>query len=77
MLSSFTSNFTFEQNKLGHFYIFLISSSQSFISQILKVVSPLGKKFIFSVPWDFKYKRIMIIKPQNSSFTHSDLFSDI
>ena len=35
-----------EQNKLGNFYIFVISSSHSFIPQTLKVVGPLGKKII-------------------------------
>ena len=37
-----------EQNKLRNLYIFLISNNHSFIPQILKVVSPLGKKIIFS-----------------------------
>ena len=30
-----------------NFYMFVISSSQSFISQILRVISPLGKKVDF------------------------------
>ena len=39
-----------EQNKLRNAYIFTISNNHSFIPQTLKVVGPLGKKIIFSVP---------------------------
>ena len=43
----------------GNFYIFVINNNQSFISQILKVVDPLGEKFDFSTPWDLKFKAIL------------------
>ena len=46
-----------EQNKLGNFYIFVISNSHGFIPQILKVVSALGKKIIFLVPWGFEIQK--------------------
>ena len=64
-----------EQNKIGNFYIFIMNNSHNFIPQISKVVIPLGKQ-IFLVPWDLKYNRITIIRPQNSSFTHLVLFDD-
>ena len=73
MLSSFSNNFIWDEN----FYIEVISNSQSLISQILKVVSLLEKKSFILVPWDLKYKRIMILRSQNSSSTHSELFNDI
>ena len=46
-----------EQNKLGNFYIFVISDSQSIISQILKVVGPKGKKIIFFSPLGFEIQK--------------------
>ena len=36
------------------FYIFVISNNQSFISQILRVVGPLGEKCEFFSPLGFK-----------------------
>ena len=41
-----------EVSKFGNIYTFAISSSDSFIPQILKVEGSLGKKVIFSDPWD-------------------------
>ena len=57
--------------------MFVISNSNSFIPQILKVVSPLGEKSFISVPWDLHYKRITIPKLQNSRSAHLELLSDI
>ena len=54
-----------EQNKLGNFYILVISNSHSVIPKILKVVGPLGKRSCFSVPWDLKYQRVTIVRPEN------------
>ena len=58
LLSSITL-YLLQQNS-GNFYMFVISNNQSFISQILRVVGPLGEKFKFSVPWDLKFKAILI-----------------
>ena len=46
-----------EQNKLGNFYIFVISNSHSFIPQVFKVVGPLGKKIIFFSPLGFEIQK--------------------
>ena len=43
-------------------YIFVISSNESFNTQSLKVVGPLGGKFVSSVPWDLELKAILITK---------------
>ena len=59
-----------EQNKLGILLMIIA------IVSLLKFVDPLGKNHFLSVPWDLKYKRIKIIRPQNLSFTHSELFND-
>ena len=64
-------------SKSGNIYVFVISSRKGFISQSLKVVSPLGERLIILVPWDLQYKKITILKPQNSSSTHSELVNDI
>ena len=53
--------------------MFVISSNKSFNSQNLKFVGPLGGKFDFSFPRDLKFKEILIIKPQKSSSTLSEL----
>ena len=37
---------------------------------------PWKKSSFPSVPWDLKYKRITILKHQNSISTHSELFND-
>ena len=34
----------------------MISSNQRLISQILKVVVPLGEKLDFLIPWDMKFE---------------------
>ena len=46
-----------EQNKLGNFYIFVISNSHSFIPQILKVVVPLQRKTTFFSPLVFETQK--------------------
>ena len=38
--------------KFGNNYMFVISNNKSFMPQILKVVSPLGKNLIYFVPRD-------------------------
>ena len=43
-------------NNSGNSYILVISNNQSFISQILKVVGPLGEKLEFFSPLGFKIK---------------------
>ena len=40
-------------SKFGNIHIFVTSNSRSFIPQILKVVSPLGKKLIYFSPLGF------------------------
>ena len=59
-----------QHSKLENFCIFVISNNKSLISQNLKVVSPLGRKFNFSVHRDLKFKAILITEPQKSSSTH-------
>ena len=58
-----------------NFHILIISDNQSFISQILKVVGPLGGKvrFFFSFSWDLKFETLLITKPQKLSFTQAEL----
>ena len=46
-----------EENKLGNFYIFVISNSQSFSPQILEVVGALGEKIIFFSPLGFEIQK--------------------
>ena len=46
----------------------VISSNPSLISQILKVVGPLGENFGFSLPWELKFKAILMRKTQKLSF---------
>ena len=59
----------------------VISSDQSFTSQILKVVGLLSEKFDFLFPWDLKFKVLLITKPgqkpQKSSFAQAELQKDI
>ena len=45
--------------------IFVISSSQSCISQILRATSPLEEKFTFFSPLGFEIQKVLIRKPQN------------
>ena len=65
-------------SKNGNLNTFAISNNQSFISQVLKIVDPLGEKFDrLVVPWNFIFKVTLISKRQKSSFTQSELRSDI
>ena len=57
----------------GNVYIFVIGNIQSFTSQIFGVVSPLGEKLDILVHWDLKFNDILIMKPQKSSSTNSEL----
>ena len=76
MLSSFSSNFILKNTSLEIFtYLWSAIAIVSFL-KFSKIVGPLEKK-TFSVPWELKYKRITIIRPQNLIFTHSELFNDI
>ena len=54
MLSSFSYDFIFNIANLKFFCIFVISNNNSFISQNLKVVGPLGGKFDFFSPYGFE-----------------------
>ena len=51
--SFFNHNFISNKAKLDFFYIFVMSNNQIFLSQILRVVGPLGESSIFLVPWEF------------------------
>ena len=42
--------------------MFVINNDQCFLSEILRVVGPLGEKLDILVPWDFKLKTILIMK---------------
>ena len=53
IFSCFSHNFI-SNSKTENFCIFVIRNYQSFISQILKVVGPLGEKFEFFSPLGFK-----------------------
>ena len=44
-------------SKFGNIYTYMIRNGKSFIAQILKVVSPLGKRLIFFSPLEFKIKK--------------------
>ena len=59
--------FHIQQSMTRNFYMIVISTNQSFISQIWRIVRPLGKSLIFLVPWDLKFKEVLITKPRNSS----------
>ena len=61
------------RRKPENFFIFVISNNKSFVSQILKVVGPLGENLIFSVSLDLKFKAILIMKPQKSSSNQAEL----
>ena len=56
--------------EVGHL---LAGYNKSFIFQNLKVVSPFGGKFDFSVPRELKFKAILITKPQKINSTLSEL----
>ena len=45
------------QGKIGRVHIFVINNNESFISQILSLTGPLGRKFNFLFSWDLKYKK--------------------
>ena len=46
----FYSLFHIQYSKAGNCYLFGINNNQTFISQILTVISPLEEKFNFSIP---------------------------
>ena len=60
-----------------HMKALVISSNQSFISQLLNVVGPLGESSIFSFPWDLKFKALLITKSQKLSFAQAEHSFDI
>ena len=62
-----------KHSKTEIFCMFVISNNQSLISQILKVVGPLGEKFKFFSPLGFKIQSNLIWKLQESSSTQSEL----
>ena len=51
-----------QNSKTGNFYTFVISNNQSLISQVLKVVDPLGEKFKIVSSFGFNIKRNLITK---------------
>ena len=54
----------FQYSKAGNYYfIWDQQYNQTFISQILTVLSPLKEKFNFSIPWDLNQKVQSAIKP--------------
>ena len=57
----------------GNFDIIVVSNNQNFISQILRGEVLWEKSSNFSVPWDLKFKAILIWELQESSSTQSDL----
>ena len=46
-----------KSSKFGNIYMFVIRNRKSFIPQILKFVSPLGKKFIYFSPLGFEIQK--------------------
>ena len=66
--NSFSYNFIFNLAKLRNFHILEISGNQSFISQILKVVCPLGGKFDFFLPLEFEIRSTLDHKPSKIKF---------
>ena len=54
LLSSFSYNLISNLAKLKIFTLLVISSNQCFISQLLKVVGPLGEKFDFFISLGFE-----------------------
>ena len=59
----FYSLFHIQYSKAGNCYLFGINNKQTFMSQILTVLSPLEEKFNFPVPWDLNQKAHSAIKP--------------
>ena len=60
----FCHNITCNIAKLGKIYIFIFSNNQSFISQLLEVIDPLGEKFGFLSSLGFHIQKgILILKP--------------
>ena len=59
----FYSLFHIQYSKAGNCYLFGVNNNQTFISQILTVISPLEEKFNFSIPWDLNQKVHSVIKP--------------
>ena len=60
----FQSLFSFDYSKAGNFCLLGINN-QTFMAQILTVLSPLAEKFNFSIPWDLKIKATLITKRHN------------
>ena len=59
----FHSLFHIQYSKAGNCYLFEINNNQTFISQILTVISFLEEKFNFSIPWDLNQKAHSVIEP--------------
>ena len=59
----FYSPFHIQYSKAGNCYLFGINNNQTFISQILTVISPLEEKFKVSIPWDLNQKAHSVVKP--------------
>ena len=59
----FYSLFHIQYSKAGNCYSFGINNNQTFHISILTVLSPLQKKFNFSIPWDLNQKAHSAIKP--------------
>ena len=58
---SLSHNFAANEIKCGFLYIFVNSDKQSFISQILKLVGPLGEKFKFFIPLGVRIEKDVYI----------------
>ena len=63
----------FQHSKLENFCIFVISINRSFISQNLKIVSPLGGKFDFFSPPGFEIQSDFNNRTSKSNSTLSEL----
>ena len=68
----FCSLFHILYSKAGNCYLFGINNNQTFISQILTVLSPLEGKFNFSIPWDLNQKAHSVLKTCKIK-SHSEL----
>ena len=70
MLSSFSYNVI---SNVANLNIYVISNNESFISQKLEIVRPLGGKFDFSIFRDLKFEANLITEPQKPSSALSQL----